>query len=182
MLPRYKRRTRDVNAIIKSLVLAAVLIGSQPASAALVTLDFDGLIGPNTKPANLGGGEFDGTLTFDNGRPFPQLAATLDVTNGPLQGTYIFGAPYRVTYSATSFLFQAVADASLTFNLAGSGNGAYRGTFAFAQGSDTTAVGIVSIGSATAVPEPATWITAILGFGMIGAILRRKPRFVPLAG
>jgi hypothetical protein len=27
-----------------------------------------------------------------------------------------------------------------------------------------------------AVPEPATWLTMILGFGTIGAVLRRRQR------
>lgn len=65
-----------VNGIIKGIVLS-MLIGVQPASAALIALNFDGSIGPNTSPANLNGGDFDGSISFDDAQPFQQLGATL---------------------------------------------------------------------------------------------------------
>lgn len=47
----------------------------------------------------------------------------------------------------------------------------HTGTF---QG-DLSSVG----GSVSATPEPATWAMLILGFGLIGTVLRRRPRLIP---
>lgn len=37
-------------------------------------------------------------------------------------------------------------------------------------------LGAVSFDAASAVPEPAAWLSMILGFGMVGGVLRRRPR------
>jgi hypothetical protein len=175
-----------VGVIGKSAIAASLFLG-QSASAALVSLTFDGQIGPMTIPATLNGGNFDGTIQFDDAQPFPNLPATLTVLNGPLGDTYSFGAApgafvpsaYRVTYNPGSFQFQGTSDdgASLTFDLMGRGNGAYAGSFAFARGSDFSAVGNATIGSIAAVPETATWMMMILGLGIVGGVLRRRTAF-----
>jgi hypothetical protein len=54
-------------------------------------------------------------------------------------------------------------------------NGAALGAIQSAAGGQFALGGLVSIGR-TAVPEPATWGMMLLGFGMVGAFMRRKPQ------
>ena len=171
--------------------LGAAMFVMQPAAAAIVTLDFTGTIGPITTPARLAGGAFDGLIRFDDAQPFAALAGTLIVRDGPLADTYRFGAApgafvpasYRTTFNDNVFAFQGTSDegASLTFNLTGNRADGFSGTFAFARGSDFSAVGTATVAGASAVPEPASWTILIAGFGALGCFARRRSE-LPAAG
>lgn len=99
----------------------------------------------------------------------------------PPEATLTFGpAPYGFGDSSPFFDRDTVYRVSLT-NLAHSSSTA---AFAFRvngigwQGGSDEAFGLdnlrVSLASTGAIPEPATWVSMILGFGLLGAGLRRR--------
>ena len=89
-------------------------------------------------------------------------ATTLSVTNA-FYGT-VLAPDAAVTLS--NFVEGTLVAKSLVQN-----GEVHTGTF---QG-DLSGVG----GSVSAAPEPATWAMLILGFGMVGFVLRRRPNLIP---
>jgi hypothetical protein len=87
----------------------------------------------------------------------------------PWTMTFTSAAIGSITLNASSF------SPDLTYSLLGNTvTIQWAGTTAAAPGTSYRA--IFDIGSAAAVPEPATWALMLLGFGAIGVAVRRKGR------
>jgi PEP-CTERM motif len=116
----------------------------------------------------------------------------------PTQITFDFGNPnssffliQKVFGSGTSFFCAATTNATLNANLCEPGYGLVPfnpaggfGTPFFAGQGNSTPGGPVQQGVtlfATTVPEPATWLSMIAGFGMVGFGMRRKSQVLTTA-
>jgi hypothetical protein len=103
---------------------------------------------------------------------FYQNIAGLGPTFVPGTSTYVFGtlASFGDTYSANAFVSAfGVGDGSG----AGAGFNALADNLALTTSSGTTSVNFAS-SSVAAVPEPATWALMLIGFGGMGASMRRS--------
>ena len=125
----------------------------------------------NSPHHGVGSGSFLDTYTFNVPVKGYVTVQVLSSITGPLTNVNIFRAQTTLNDTRLSLVstgavedFQTITqrvEAGLqTLNVGGSSqkNGAYTGTFTFAA------------------PEPATWMTMILGFGAIGFIARRARR------
>jgi len=107
------------------------------------------------------------------GAPNPALASvsaggtTFNVT---APNTATFGSGYNMRWLTGGFSF--VGDGSPTTIALQAGHGGNGGVF-FDKISVTSS-GLSSSAPGGAVPEPAAWMMMILGFGMTGALLRRR--------
>jgi hypothetical protein len=143
---------------------------------------------------SLGSSAISSTTTFD-GSNFIGVSSIADLTLSNLLGPISFNSSLLASSAAnrvlvdilglkitlneqigSSLLMNGITTQSLTTNAL---HVAYNG-FALANGSLLNGDIIVgqsqvSATQVAAVPEPATWVMSILGFGMIGAMLRRKP-------
>jgi hypothetical protein len=109
--------------------------------------------------------------------------------NGPSNGSFVidFGQDSflgTLTGGATSSATPGIADVAWTFTIL-QGTGRFLGATGTFAGAGTTDArvrpAIVNLGfngsiNAPAVPEPATWAMLLLGFGAVGAALRRHRR------
>ncbi|QMW23527.1 PEPxxWA-CTERM sorting domain-containing protein [Sandaracinobacteroides saxicola] len=115
------------------------------------------------------------TITFSSAVTNPYIAViSLGRTNVPTQWT--FGAPVSIVDQGQGFFGNGVFTLSGNSVTAGEAHGILRLTGTFTSvtlRTDTTEFWSgLTIG--TAVPEPATWAMMILGFGLVGASLRRR--------
>jgi hypothetical protein len=171
---------------------AAALLAATPAAAIVYTVnvgdttlgatgfvDTDGTIG-TIGSGNIVDWEFN---LFDNGVNF--------TLSGPSNsGLLLFGSDMSATASGLFFnfsgsgfaLFQNPSPGSginficfaATTSCDGVGNGIRITTNTFGDGIPQS--GLVQIGTAAggAVPEPASWAMLIAGFGLVGAVARRR--------
>jgi hypothetical protein len=206
---------------MKKLALAAILAASiaAPASAAVVTLDFEG-IGDLNPVGNfyapdyifsaatlaLVDGDAGGSGNFANEPSADTVMFFLDANNAILDVTNGFTTGFSFWYSSSTAATITVYD-----GLGGSGNVLAQINL-LAQGFDNcvgdpggsfcnwSPIGVAFAGTAFSidfggtanqtgfdnitfgsdrpgggdVPEPATWAMMILGFGLVGASLRRR--------
>jgi hypothetical protein len=112
--------------------------------------------------------------------------ATYDLTFslGVLQGSPIYGGPIGVTATADSS-----SQDFTNYNPAGDGNIWQNFTLEFAASAASTVISIqgiegdqyigldnVAVNLSSAVPEPATWVTMLLGFAALGWVGYRKAK------
>lgn len=113
---------------------------------------------------------------------------TNSVTAGPISGVAGVGLSTFTGLSASNVVSLSIAPAAfssyesatpqnLSFT-ASAGDGTYTGTGGFGVlfGGSAVAGGTVEVNYtySTAVPEPASWALMIVGFGMMGGVLRRR--------
>jgi len=163
--------------IILAVAVAAALAGAaSAASAAIMPVTFttpgaDGSFSGTFGDTGITSTTFTDTFTFN----LPTGFATTTVTTG-LQGLATDVSFTSVTLNGHAFTVGSagtnefrflnnlpVTTGTQTLILTGTsgGNGSYAGTIAFAP-------------AVKGVPEPASWALMILGFGGVGATLRRR--------
>jgi hypothetical protein len=116
-------------------------------------------------------------LTGVSSPPFGSYGLGLDCTTscGPgYAGGFAGPLNFRVTAGS------ALTLASLTFNTVG-GKNVYFTSDLVASDGDTGNVGATLTGGGGGVPEPATWGLMILGFGGVGATIRRRRQVAAFA-
>lgn len=183
----------DMKRIAGALALAIAMANATPALAAQV-YRFSGTFAPATTATSttlLGGGSFDGTFAFASNN-FPTADGTnfqsfsLNLRNAA--GTILFtltsgvgtaggyiGTSYAATYGGTRiYFYDATQDyLQLVVPTGFGGTGAV-----LANGSSYAQIAPrnqarVNAGIIVALPEPATWAMMVIGFGALGATLRR---------
>jgi len=112
------------------------------------------------------------TVTFQNGAlnvtPLGSKNTGFAVTDGKLQ---FDGSTSQVTYSSDFFDFSGTKDYDFAFSLTGTSKKVTASGGAFVN---FKASGPGSF--AAAVPEPSQWAMLLVGFGMVGASVRRRQR------
>jgi hypothetical protein len=141
-------------------------------------------------PINGVAGLVIGAAAYTNSRPgatTTTLYAINTSTNSLVRSTNANGGVYTTTNlggQAFGALGFATAGSTLSFDISGGSGNAFisAGNRLFAL--DLTTGGATQLGTldttirgltASAVPEPATWAMMILGFGLVGAAVRRRP-------
>jgi len=169
--------------------------GGNPASNVLFT---DNLTGTsidatlNDAPGIVTFSSLEALKTQANGQA--RIFASDGVLNNPLTITYAGGLISKLemnidaaTAGNVSFMFSGGDSNGLVltpYELGKSGSNffnAYNGTFqsvtvAFLDGATASDINQVRVTAIPAVPEPATWAMMLLGFGAVGASLRRRNR------
>jgi hypothetical protein len=95
------------------------------------------------------------------GPPGSQLQA---FTIGLTAASFYTGAPSQVTGAVSAAKFEAIMGDLEQIEIFGD----------WGNNVDTVSLDNVSMAGAAAVPEPATWAMMILGFGLTGALMRRR--------
>lgn len=179
-----------IAALAASLLLSA--IAATPASALVFTFNYSG--------TNLANGAFTatGTLTTSDTTVTTAFGQAYQITGitGTRNGSAItglipagtdFGGVAIDNYLLVGPTGQRLTDAGFGFSVAGTGNlfnpyffgGTYQEYVRTAAGADfqnTSAVTFTVTQVGAGVPEPATWAMMMLGFGAMGATLRRKTK------
>lgn len=162
-----------MNKAVISVVAAAVAAFAVPAQAAetIALVPSGGTLTGAYAKAGVGLGSFTHEYTFT----LPSAGSTsaslvtvalsavqnIDFTSATLNGNALTLLPTGV-FEGGSIITSTVAGLqTLTINGVSGGNASYSGTVNF-------------IPAAGGVPEPATWGMLILGFGAIGAAMRRR--------
>lgn len=150
-----------------SCITAAVLAFSAatPAASAVIA-DFDGSFGSFSATRN---GPFDDFWTFDVPEDGLASAGVIGVKvtfqPGLVFDLVSFNGNAMIDADPSDNVFEfAIEDLQVfagtqTIEVKGSGHGSYGGSVAYEP---------------NAVPEPTTWALMILGFGGVGAMLRRR--------
>ncbi len=83
----------------------------------------------------------------------------------------------QIVFSADTFTGTGITNLS-SFNnpIDTSGQLSYRGSIALPNGLSEATNGSFRFGNISAIPEPATWLMMIVGFGVTGLALRRRER------
>jgi len=178
----------------KFLLASVALCSAVSANAATVVFNFDDLGDQVAVPGNYGGASWSGFTTAANfgGTSAPNIAYTssaiglLDYSAGFTSLTFSTGVFAPGTFSVYSGLGgTGTLLGSLTItNPPANPNAFFKTGVAFAGLGKSVVVsgGVGQIGwddvtlETGAVPEPATWAMIIVGFGMIGAAARRRPK------
>lgn len=167
------------------LAIAAITmtVAASPASAATFLYSF-------TSAAFTGSGTF---TTSDTANANGSFTITNTVGSGSLGGTaYTFSGPTTyagadnqlfanrpaqyLSFDGTSFALSPTLSANIYFSTAA---GAYR---YLTTGGNVLALDSFTITRASgAVPEPATWLMMMLGFGMVGYGVRRRTARIAFA-
>ena len=115
------------------------------------------------------------SVLFDLSKNPTSALATLRVAAGGLSQDYSFGLSNNnsnMMWSTRSFSFVAQgASSTLSFTSLDGG----------VSGPALDNVRVAAVGVAGAVPEPASWALMILGFGAMGAVVRRRTRIHAIA-
>ena len=83
-------------------------------------------------------------------------------------------AAYGVVFVDSNYSWgSALSSSAVWSNETLAGLGLTQGQYTYSLGSDQPTV---NIGTASAVPEPASWGMLVTGFGVIGATMRRRRR------
>ena len=171
--------------MIKSILLAGLLAGiSIPASATVLVLN-SGWNGDDVSAAGVPSSNSPLTFTLtadaffrvtdafavgdiytvtDSGNNI--LAQTAFLTDGAAVEDYFGTAWSDTSYSRLSLLLGA---GSYSFSIAGDCAGGCPAGFA---------VRLDSVSQGSLVPEPESWALMIAGFGLVGAVMRRRARSV----
>jgi hypothetical protein len=169
-----------------TLAASCAMALSAPAQAAITVNDPETTVTLNTTPA---GNDFDFSFGYHQTGLDNPFIAVLDFTN-TLAGLYSFtldisSAAVNLTSAELTggtlggplSLSQLLPDNGTTehWELVNYGLGA--GNYVLTLKGTNTGFGSLA-GNVTfaAVPEPATWALMILGFGLVGGVLRRKER------
>lgn len=177
-----------------TVALAIALAAATPAMAAQ-TYRFSGTFAPATGAsytALLGGGSFDGFFTFASnafptadGTSFQAFSLNLRDASGKVLFTLTSGKGTAGGYLGTSYVsiyggtriyfYDAVQDyLQLVVPTGFGGTGAVLANgYSYAQIAPQNQA-TVNAGMVTAVPEPAAWGMMVVGFGTLGAALRRR--------
>jgi hypothetical protein len=194
--------------------LSTLLLGVTPASAA--TIAFSGSYAHQNAPAALDGRCAPAARTVTFGPAVASASGSSNIGSFAPRGSHCINPPLPTGYTDGLFSFDFGAGDLLTGTYAGTlstttdpqafaniqdylvtggtgrftgATGGFRGlgTVTFAPGVLPTSVQTLSGAiSVAAIPEPASWAMMIVGFGAIGASLRRRsrslrPRGVPTA-
>lgn len=171
-----------MNMIAVSALALTLGAASVPACAAEILFSGSGVFGPDISsqwPAALPGASF----AFSFGLPNPIASnPTNEVTNSMVSvgGLSVSEPITSVTFYPADFgggfdlnfpdgvvsLFLADVGSTLTL---------ITGTYSFTLGDPRAPEGSGTV-TLTAVPEPATWAMMLVGFGGLGALLRRRRR------
>jgi len=161
--------TRDQQFVI---IFAALLVASPEMAHAVVK---------TTTQVIQGGSSNDFSETFN----FPDVANADDlvsISNGYAYyaegGTLSISVDYSDATSAQIFMAFNLADISLTSVPSSPfGRGTIDGfTFTLTDGDDAEFDIPVGTSFVIGVPEPATWVTMLVGFGLVGAVMRSARR------
>lgn len=166
--------------ILFALASIAGLAGGVPAEAALTDYSFSGALVDGTK--------FDGAFTLDDSKvSFEQLSNYHAKLGGvDYDRLWTLGTNYQDSF------FIGFSDGVSSFNLGLNARGDMNfkildlvigdldpnTTMTFKNGDFVYGSGTLSLVNAAAVPEPATWALMILGFGVVGYAMRRRPKAV----
>jgi hypothetical protein len=181
--------------VIPSLFLCLLAAGGIAGQASATTYTVDQSIG--------GAGHVTGTIDTDGAigtlvssdftawnLVVQGLGASTLLTNAN-SGVFISGTAATATASAILFDYNAAADSFLLFQAGGYGNGStywcnatstgtcFQGASAVPEAyynlseQHESRSGIQAIAAAP-VPEPAAWMTMVLGFGALGEAMRRR--------
>lgn len=180
----------------RMFLCTAALAVSFPASAAVVVLasNVDFAAAPFTFGVT-SGDQF--TFTYDS-REFFDPSPVLVQTTGTAQVTTVFGAPSvnftdpPSTFGPDAFPgFSSVpvptrasftltpSDLGLRYAVGSDyyyGYARFAGSFIDSVAFETEANTPILAGALAAVPEPGTWAMMIVGFGIVGGALRRRPK------
>ena len=105
------------------------------------------------------------SINFDLGSgSFQFFRDVAPAIGGGLGAIDVFGAPTAIPGGLQIFNF-------------GSPASGVSSTFGIAAIADTDAFAIRNINVTAAVPEPATWLMMILGFGIVGLVRKRRSKF-----
>jgi hypothetical protein len=157
----------------------STLIGVDPTCAPLT---FRAIIDPASTVgySNLGNFTYStNTCLAPAGPNAPSFGTfTIDFGADSFSGTFDGGSNPSST--------PGIADTAWLFTIL-SGTGRFAGATGSFEGAGLadartrpTHVAISFIGDINAVPEPASWALMILGFGVIGAAMRRRPPLMPM--
>ena len=175
-----------MKSVVLAAAVAAAMLSVAPAALAATTLTLtppaaDGSLSGTFGDTGVAAGDFSDTFTF----ALPTGIAGATVTTNFVSNLLNNIDFQSVTFNGQSFTLSptgqvengyilslpvAAGQQTLVVNGRSGGNGSYSGTLSFAMGG---------------VPEPASWAMMIIGFGGIGALMRRKSRdgsTAPLAG
>ncbi len=166
--------------VVLATALAAAILCAAPAANAAHTItltppaadgSFTGIFGET----GIGAGDFSDTFTF--AMPTGIAGATITtnwvgslLSNIDFSSATFNGHPFSLSPTGqveNGFILNVpVTGGTQTLEVKGTsgGNGSFSGTLSFAM---------------TAMPEPASWAMMIVGFGGIGAMLRRRRREGP---
>jgi hypothetical protein len=162
------------NLVVATLVAAAVAGVASAASAAIIPITFsavgsDGSFSGTFGDRGIAGPTFTDTFTFTlpTGLASTTVTSTLqslgtdvNFTSVTLNGTqFNIGATGQNEFRFLDNLPVTSGPQTLVLSGTSGGNGSFDGVLAFAP---------------RAVPEPASWMLMILGFGGLGAVLRRR--------
>lgn len=158
--------------VLGGAVAAVALMAVAPASAATITLTpgANGTLSGGFEASNLGA-TFSETFTFSlptagtTGVSLTSIAVdsitNVDFTSATLNGISLALSPTGVFETGGISLATLAGNQTLVINGTSGGNGSFGGNVSFAP-----AGGVV--------PEPATWALMILGFGLVGGMMRRR--------
>lgn len=158
--------------LLKKVLLTGALVASAGFSSAASAAQLLFTYTPTTDTSGAFSFKIDSSPTviaFDSGS---FLAPITDAT-GRLEGqtsefffTSAMGGLFNNLYGAQIFTGSTSAPTFIT--------GTFNSTFDSPNNTDRA--GIVTISAVTpAVPEPGTWLMMLVGFGAVGAALRRRP-------
>ena len=171
--------TIRISGLIGAAALAVAASSSASAATYLFTFQFDDLVSDRgnfaaTSIVYSGDDLYDNTLTYVSGSVNGATAAGLFATiqgNPTGQRAYIFEpADYDVPVGGIADIFFSVI-APLAAETTHETTSAGRGIRTSSGASFRYTTGRLTI---TAVPEPSAWALMILGFGCVGAAMRRR--------
>ncbi len=171
-----------MKSVVLAAAVAAAMLAVSPAALAATTITLtppaaDGSLSGTFGDTGVAAGDFSDTFNF--ALPTGIAGATITtnfvsnlLNNIDFQSVTFNGQPFSLSPNGqveNGYILNVPVTAgpqTLIVNGRSGGNGSYSGTLSFAMG---------------AVPEPASWAMMIIGFGGIGATLRRRRGQVALA-
>lgn len=155
------------------ILVATALMTLLPKLAVATTYNFNATetSGLSPSPVNFTFALDTATATSGaNGTTFSNV--TIDENGTPIPGNSV-GASFT-TYLSSPLFFLIDTDTTPFYSGTGSGIAFNVGTFAIADGA-TDGEGTLSITTASAVPEPATWGLLLAGALLLPVVLRSSP-------